>query len=99
MRLNDFWPADLSLKALVQYLLFISELFFGNNEKILASFCFHVLLDLPRSSKRQKQKLDIIKIFIICCRNYPRLHRVFFSLLLDWSSKLTLPLSANQRQK
>ena len=53
MKLDDFWPEDLN--TIVFFQTFISR----KNVLILASFCFYVLLDLPRSSKRQKQTLDI----------------------------------------
>ena len=53
MKLDDFWPEDLN--TIVFFQTFIS----GKNVLILASFSFYVSLDLPRSSKRQKQTLDI----------------------------------------
>ena len=58
MKLDDFWPEDLN--TIVFFQTFIS----GKNVLILASFSFfYVSLDLPRSSKRQKQTLDILNIF------------------------------------
>ena len=51
---------------------------------------FFMSVNSPRLSKR-KNSHGILETFLVCCRKYVGLHRFFFTLLCDWSSKLAPP--------